>query len=130
LCKQEVTIKRPGHVLGLSFFRRSAARACSKTMDRPGESPAGRWPSCYMAAQWCCRQMPEPKEKTMPTDSPMLIVLGLVALAAVWLVFSLVRKLFGILLLIALAGGAWVLWSNPPMFNAVTNALLGWAGAR
>ena len=49
----------------------------------------------------------------------MLIVLGLVGLAVVWLVFSLVRKLFGLLLLVALAVGGLVLWSNPELLSGL-----------
>ncbi|AEQ53191.1 hypothetical protein [Pelagibacterium halotolerans] len=44
---------------------------------------------------------------------------------AFWLVFSLVRKLFGLVLLAALAVAAWVLWSNPHLLAWVTGGLFG-----
>ncbi|WP_417579272.1 hypothetical protein [Pelagibacterium sp.] len=45
---------------------------------------------------------------------------------AFWLVFSLVRKMFGIVLLVVLVIGAWVLWSNPQMLSAATETFGGW----
>ena len=65
------------------------------------------------------------KEAMIPTDSFSLIVIGGVALVAFWLVFSLVRKMFGLVLLVALAVGAWVLWSNPHLLYSVSGGLLG-----
>jgi hypothetical protein len=44
---------------------------------------------------------------------------------AFWLVFSLARKMFGLVLLVALAVGAWVLWSNPHLLYSVSRGLLG-----
>jgi uncharacterized membrane protein YccC len=49
----------------------------------------------------------------MPTDTGTLIGLGVAAVVVLWLVFAMMRKLFGIALIIALAAGAWYLWSNP-----------------
>lgn len=69
------------------------------------------------------------QEVRIPTDSFALIAIGLVALAAFWLVFSLVRKMFGLVLLVALAIGAWVLWSNPGFIHAATDALAGFVGS-
>lgn len=51
----------------------------------------------------------------MPQDTYTLIGLGLAGLLAVWLVFSLVKKMLGIVLLIALAAGAYVVWTNPEL---------------
>jgi hypothetical protein len=48
---------------------------------------------------------------------------------AFWLMFSLVRKMFGLVLLVALAIGAWALWSNPGLFYAATDALGGLVGS-
>ena len=62
-------------------------------------------------------------ETPIPTDSNMLVVLGLVGLAVVWLVFSLVRKLFGLLLLAALAVGGLVLWSNPELLSGLLGTI-------
>ncbi|HCO55394.1 MAG TPA: hypothetical protein DIT93_10285 [Pelagibacterium sp.] len=64
------------------------------------------------------------REAGIPTDSFSLIVIGAIALVAFWLVFSLVRKAFGLVLLVALAIGAWVLWSNPQLLHSVTGAFL------
>lgn len=51
----------------------------------------------------------------MSQDTYTLIGLGLAGLLAVWLVFSLVKKMLGILLLIALAVGGYVVWTNPDL---------------
>lgn len=32
-----------------------------------------------------------------------------------WLIFSVLRKVFGIALVLALALGAWMIWSNPEL---------------
>lgn len=45
--------------------------------------------------------------------------LGVAAVVVVWLVFSVLKKVVGILLLAALALGAWLLWSNPEMLRSV-----------
>ncbi|SFV38512.1 hypothetical protein SAMN05216456_3473 [Devosia crocina] len=42
-----------------------------------------------------------------------LMGLGIGAVVVVWLVFSVVKKLVGIAIVLALAGAAWFLWSNP-----------------
>lgn len=43
-------------------------------------------------------------------------------LFALWLVFTMVRKLFGVILLAALAGGAWIVWNNPQLLDRVWTA--------
>lgn len=53
----------------------------------------------------------------MPTDSPTLLALGVGALILVWLVFSLLRKLFGVAILAALAFGAYLVWTNPDLLD-------------
>lgn len=65
-------------------------------------------------------------EAPIPTDGLSLIVIGAVALAAFWLVFSLVRKMFGLVLLAAIGIGAWVLWSNPDLLERVLGMAQGW----
>jgi len=40
-----------------------------------------------------------------------------------WLVFSLARKIFGLVLFVAIAGGAWLLWSNPELLRSVLDNL-------
>lgn len=60
-----------------------------------------------------------PREADIPTDTVSLLFIGGIALAAFWLVFSLVRKVFGLVLIVALALGAWVVWSNPDMMQSL-----------
>lgn len=59
----------------------------------------------------------------MPTDTITLAGLAIAAIMAVWLVFSILRKMFGIVLLIALAVGAYVLWTNPDLLAALLDNL-------
>jgi hypothetical protein len=66
----------------------------------------------------------------MPSDSYMLIGLGCAALLAVWLVFSLVKKIFGLALLAALALGLFVLWNNPAMLHQLIAFASGVVGAQ
>lgn len=59
----------------------------------------------------------------------MLIGLGLVGLVVVWLVFSLIRKMFGLVLLAALVVGGFVLWNDPQLQASVIGMardILGW----
>ena len=49
----------------------------------------------------------------------MLIALAVAAVVIVWLIFSVLKKVVGFVLLIALAAGAWILWSNPEMLQPV-----------
>ena len=60
----------------------------------------------------------------------MLIGLGCAALLAVWLVFSLVKKIFGLALLAALALGLFMLWNNPVMLNQLIAFASGLLGTR
>lgn len=64
-------------------------------------------------------------EASIPTDGFSLIVISAIALAAFWLVFSLVRKMFGLVLLAAIGIAAWVLWSNPELFERVMAMVQG-----
>lgn len=63
------------------------------------------------------------QEAEIQIDNYSLAVIGIIALVAFWLVFSLVRRMFGLVLLAALAIGAWVLWNNPDMLQAIVRAL-------
>lgn len=47
------------------------------------------------------------------------MALGIAAVVAVWLVFSVLKKVIGLVLLAALALGAWMLWSNPQMLQSL-----------
>tara|TARA_R110002020_G_scaffold327591_3_gene543526 strand:+ start:486 stop:686 length:201 start_codon:yes stop_codon:yes gene_type:complete len=66
----------------------------------------------------------------MPTDNLTLIALCLGGLLIVWLVFSLIRKVFGLLLLAALVVGAYVLWTNPAMLRGLLDTIGGFTGWR
>jgi hypothetical protein len=59
----------------------------------------------------------------MPLDNTSLIMLGVGAAILLWLVFSLMKKLFGLALVAALAFGAYVVWTNPDLLrNAIKMA--------
>lgn len=51
----------------------------------------------------------------MPTDPSTLLALGIGAAILLWLVFSLMKKLFGLALIAALAFGAYMIWTNPDL---------------
>ena len=53
----------------------------------------------------------------MPTDPSTLIALGIGAVLLVWLVFSVIKKLFGVALIAALAFGAYMIWTNPELLR-------------
>lgn len=53
----------------------------------------------------------------MPTDTSTLLALGIGAAILVWLVFSLMKKLFGLAIIAALAFGAYMLWANPDLLR-------------
>ncbi len=57
----------------------------------------------------------------MPTENLTPIGLGIAAIVVLWLVFSMMRRMFGLALVIALAAGAWYLWSNPEAQRATMN---------
>ncbi|KKB77841.1 hypothetical protein VW35_14420 [Devosia soli] len=49
----------------------------------------------------------------MPTDPLTLMGFGIGAVVIAWLVFSVVKKVVGIAIVLALAAGAWFLYANP-----------------
>ena len=51
----------------------------------------------------------------MPTDMSSLLVLGIGAAILLWLVFSMMKKLFGVALIAALVFGGYMLWTNPDL---------------
>ena len=53
----------------------------------------------------------------MPNDPMMLIGLGVAAIVVLWLVFSVLKKVFGIILLAALFLAGYILWTNPGLFD-------------
>ena len=64
----------------------------------------------------------------MTSDTYIVIGLGLAALLVVWLVFSVFKKVLGLLFLAAVAGGGYILWSNPSLLNSVINTIQRSAG--
>ncbi|MBO9590370.1 hypothetical protein [Devosia sp.] len=52
-------------------------------------------------------------ESKIPTDPLTLMGLGIGAVVVIWLIFSVVKKMVGIAIVLALAAGAWFLWTNP-----------------
>lgn len=51
----------------------------------------------------------------MPTDTTSLLILGVGAAILFWLVFSVMKKLFGLALIAALVFGGYMLWTNPDL---------------
>ncbi|WP_156386016.1 hypothetical protein [Devosia sp. Root685] len=49
----------------------------------------------------------------MPTDPLTLMGFGTGAVVIIWLIFSVVKKVVGIAIVLALAAGGWFLWTNP-----------------
>jgi len=49
----------------------------------------------------------------MPNDPMTLMGFGIGAIVVIWLVFSVVKKMVGIAIVLALAAGAWFLYTNP-----------------
>lgn len=62
------------------------------------------------------------RRTTITGDNYTLIGLGLAALLVIWLVFSVVKRIFGLLLLAALAVAGFVLWNNPALLGTVLEA--------
>ena len=56
------------------------------------------------------------------TDTATMIGLGLLAVVVAWLVFSVLKKVIGLLFVAALVVSAFVLWQNP----ALRDSLFGW----
>lgn len=53
----------------------------------------------------------------MPNDPNSLISLAVVAIIVLWLVFSVLKKLFGLALIAAIVGAGAFLWFNPGLAN-------------
>jgi len=62
----------------------------------------------------------------MPTDTVSLLMLGIGAAILLWLVVSVVKKLFGVALIAALVFGAYMIWINPDLLTQA----LEWIGSR
>ena len=67
------------------------------------------------------RQKAENAEEArkIQTDPLMLMGLGIGAVVVIWLIFSVVKKVAGIAIVIALAVGAWMIWSNPELLASI-----------
>lgn len=55
----------------------------------------------------------------MPSDSLTLIGLAVAAVVVLWLVFSVLKKVIGLVVLAAIAGVAFILWTNPGLLDQV-----------
>lgn len=61
----------------------------------------------------------EPEEMRMPNDPMTLMGFGIGAIVVIWLVFSVVKKLVGVAIVLALAAGGWFLYTNPAYLNEI-----------
>ena len=59
----------------------------------------------------------------MPNDPATLIGLGVAAIVVIWLVFSVLKKLFGFILITAIFVAGFILWTNPGLLQMVMNWL-------
>lgn len=66
----------------------------------------------------------------MPTDSTTLIGLAIGAVILAWLVFSVLRKLFGFALIAVIVLAATVLWFNPDLASQLWTNLQMVIGSR
>ena len=60
----------------------------------------------------------------MPTETYTLVGLGVAAVAIIWLVFSVAKKLLGLLLLVALVAAAFIAWQHPELVRQITHGFL------
>jgi hypothetical protein len=59
------------------------------------------------------------------SDAYALVGLGMGAIVVLWLVFSVLKKVIGLVVLAAIAAAAFVLWQNPSLLDG----LVGWVRA-
>lgn len=59
----------------------------------------------------------------IPSETYTLMGLGLAAVVLVWLVFSVMRKVFGLVLIAVLLIGGWMLWNDPELLQNVSAQL-------
>lgn len=62
------------------------------------------------------------EDRQISSDTYTLIGLGVAAIVVLWLVFSVLKKVIGLLVLAAIVVTGFVLWQNP----AMRDALLAW----
>lgn len=71
---------------------------------------------------------PAVRRPAIPTDDLTLIGLGLAAIFVLWLVFAMIRKLFGLVLIGALVLGGWVVWNDPELLERLTDTIARFLG--
>ncbi|WIJ25547.1 hypothetical protein [Devosia sp. RR2S18] len=64
------------------------------------------------------------------TDNYLLIGLGFAALLIAWMVFSLVKKVFGLVLVCAIVLAGLVLWTNPVLLDNLADTFFAFVGGR
>jgi hypothetical protein len=63
---------------------------------------------------------------TMTSETTILFGLGIAAVIAVWLVFSIFRKIIGFVFLAAVAAGIYYVWRNPSVVEGLAQAVELW----
>ena len=66
----------------------------------------------------------------MTSDTMVLVGIGCAALLAIWLVYSLIKKAVGLVLLAAVVVAGFMLWSNPDMQRSVIQWVSGIVSGR
>ena len=56
----------------------------------------------------------------MPAETYTLVGLGIAGLVIAWLIFSVFKKILGLMFLAALAFGAWMVWQNPLLLQQLS----------
>ncbi len=64
------------------------------------------------------------------TDNYLLIGLGFAALLIAWMVFSLIKKVFGLVLVGAIILAGLLLWTNPALLENLADAFFAFVGGR
>ncbi|GLQ54974.1 hypothetical protein [Devosia nitrariae] len=62
----------------------------------------------------------------MPNDTYLLMGLGVGAIIVLWLVFSVLKKLIGLVVLAALVVAGFIVWNNPVLLQQVKALAAGW----
>lgn len=65
------------------------------------------------------------RREQIPTDTYTLVGLGVAAVVVLWLVFSVLKKVFGLVLLAAIVGAGFLMWQNPELLHWATRYLPG-----
>lgn len=63
-------------------------------------------------------------------DNYLLIGLGFAALLIAWMVFSLIKKVFGLVLVCAIVLAGLVLWTNPALLENLADTFFAFVGGR